>query len=165
MNTFIEIKVTYCKYQSSSDLDSPSKKLPEDRELRHWVVVNIPANNITQGMTLTEYEPPIPSSGTGSFVTYFFIMKKVELMFCTGFHRYVFLIYEQEDNMEKEVLGNRNNWKANDFARKHNMKLVAGNYFQVNIYSYLCSVTTVIVNVLDQNGLNVGNVLAIALYN
>lgn len=38
-----------------TDPDAPSRKEPKFREWHHWLVVNIPGNDITKGDTLSEY--------------------------------------------------------------------------------------------------------------
>lgn len=58
------------------DPDAPSRKEPKFGEWHHWIVVNIPGNNLSNGDTLLEYVgagPPID----------------------TDLHRYVFLVYKQ----------------------------------------------------------------------
>lgn len=47
-----------------------------NREFRHWLVGNIPEENVAKGEVLAEYVGPAPPKNTGK-------------------HRYVFLIYKQ----------------------------------------------------------------------
>nr|XP_018905987.1 PREDICTED: protein D3-like [Bemisia tabaci] len=57
-------------------LDAPAQKNHTDREWKHWIVGNIPANNITAGETIVPYQ------GVG-------------FSFENGPHRMVFMVYEQ----------------------------------------------------------------------
>jgi len=47
-----------------------------NREFRHWLVGNIPEDNVAKGEILAEYVGPAPPKNTGK-------------------HRYVFLVYKQ----------------------------------------------------------------------
>merc|ERR1711973_958518 len=58
-----------------TDPDAPSRAEPTFREWHHWLVVNIPGNNISQGDVLSEYVGSGPPQGT-------------------GLHRYIFLAYK-----------------------------------------------------------------------
>lgn len=59
-----------------TDPDAPSRQNPVFREMRHWIVGNIPGNRIADGETLFDYIGSGPSPDT-------------------GLHRYVFLLYKQ----------------------------------------------------------------------
>lgn len=59
-----------------TDPDAPSRIEPTYREFKHWVVVNIPGNDVASGENLAEFV------GSGPPLS-------------TGLHRYVFLVYEQ----------------------------------------------------------------------
>lgn len=63
-----------------SDPDAPSRNEPKFREWHHWLVVNIPGNDVSKGETLSEYVGSGPPQGT-------------------GLHRYVFLVYKQNDKL------------------------------------------------------------------
>lgn len=58
------------------DLDAPSRKDHTLRDVRHWVVMNIPENSIENGDEVIEF------IGSGAPKD-------------TGLHRYVFLVYKQ----------------------------------------------------------------------
>lgn len=60
-----------------SDPDAPSRVNPTLREVRHWLVVNIPGKNIAKGDTLAPFLASGPPEGT-------------------GLHRYIFLVYQQK---------------------------------------------------------------------
>lgn len=77
-------------YEFSTDPDAPSRAKPEFREWHHWLVGNIPGNDVGKGETLSEYVGSGPPQGT-------------------GLHRYVFLVYKQNDkiNFDEPRLTNR----------------------------------------------------------
>ena len=59
-----------------TDPDAPCRRVPFASEVRHWLVVNIPGNDIGKGETIATYlgsEPPK----------------------WTGLHRNIFLLYKQ----------------------------------------------------------------------
>lgn len=58
-----------------TDPDAPSRKQPKFREWHHWLVVNIPGDDISKGDTLSEYIGAGPPKDT-------------------GLHRYVLLVKE-----------------------------------------------------------------------
>lgn len=58
------------------DLDAPSRACPTWREVRHWLVVNIPESSIENGDEVVEFISSGPPKDT-------------------GLHRYVFLVYKQ----------------------------------------------------------------------
>ncbi|XP_050306842.1 protein D3-like isoform X2 [Anthonomus grandis grandis] len=101
-----------------TDPDAPSRAEPLRREFRHWLVVNIPGNDISKGQVLTEYVGSGAPKGT-------------------GLHRYVFLLYKQPNRLEFEEklvtdkeIGDRPKWSVQKFADKYNLEMVAGNFFQ-----------------------------------
>lgn len=61
-----------------SDPDAPSRQAPADREWLHWLVTNIPGDQIGKGNTVYEYISSGPGLGS-------------------GLHRYIFLVYLQSD--------------------------------------------------------------------
>jgi len=71
-NTFYTLIMT--------DPDAPSRANPKFREFRHWLVANIPGNNLSEGDTIFEYVGSGPPKNT-------------------GLHRYIFLLYKQPDKL------------------------------------------------------------------
>jgi len=71
------------------DPDAPSRTSHRCRGWLHWMVVNIPKGNITQGKEIVSYKPPLPPYGSGP-------------------HRYFFLLYEQNYHI-KEIDDSENN--------------------------------------------------------
>lgn len=59
-----------------SDPDAPARWWPFLGEVRHWLVANIPGDDVAAGQTLSEYLPSGPPPMTGA-------------------HRYVFAVFEQ----------------------------------------------------------------------
>ncbi|GFY59127.1 phosphatidylethanolamine-binding protein 1 [Trichonephila inaurata madagascariensis] len=109
-----------------TDPDAPSRKDPKYREWHHWLVVNIPENDVSSGTVMSEYVGSGPPEGT-------------------GLHRYVFLIYEQPGklNCDEKKLTNRSgdhraNFKIANFAKKYHLnELVAGNFYQAQWDDYV----------------------------
>ncbi|KNC21388.1 hypothetical protein FF38_12547 [Lucilia cuprina] len=48
-----------------TDPDAPSRKNPQFREYQHWIVANIPGNDLSKGEILTAYVGSGPPQGTG----------------------------------------------------------------------------------------------------
>ncbi|KAL7741460.1 hypothetical protein ACLKA6_000783 [Drosophila palustris] len=109
-----------------TDPDAPSRKDPKFREWHHWLVGNIPGNDVTKGEVLSAYigSGPPPE---------------------TGLHRYVFLVYEQQCKLkfdEKRLPNNsgdgRGGFKIAKFAEKYNLgDPVAGNFYQAEYDDYV----------------------------
>ncbi|KAJ8966399.1 hypothetical protein NQ317_009631 [Molorchus minor] len=102
------------------DLDVPCRNNPVSRELCHWLVVNIPEENIEDGDTLVEYIGPAPPKGN-------------------GFHRFVFLLYKQPDEIDcsgERTISNtcaegRLAFCITSFAKKYKLgEPIRGNFFQ-----------------------------------
>lgn len=60
--------------------DAPSRADPKIREVRHWLVGNIPSCDVAKGDAIVEYVGPGPPKDT-------------------GLHRYIFLIFKQSDKI------------------------------------------------------------------
>lgn len=65
------------------DPDAPSRQEPSYREALHWLVINIPGNKVSKGQVVAEYFGSGPPEGT-------------------GLHRYVFLVFKQEENISTD---------------------------------------------------------------
>jgi len=111
-----------------TDPDAPSRQNPRSREFQHWLVVNIPGDQLEKGDTLAEFISSGPPQGT-------------------GFHRYTYLVYRQPSGKiqdpEHGYRSNRNttgrpNWKAEQFASKHHLEgPIAGNFYQAEYDDYV----------------------------
>uniref|UniRef100_A0A1A9ZSW7 Uncharacterized protein n=1 Tax=Glossina pallidipes TaxID=7398 RepID=A0A1A9ZSW7_GLOPL len=112
-----------------TDPDAPSRAEPKFREFRHWLVANIPGNQVEKGEVIAAYVGSGPPKGT-------------------GLHRYVFLLYKQSGKItfnEKHVGNNsreeRPNFRAAKFAQKYNLgSPIAGNFFQAEWDEYVPTV-------------------------
>lgn len=85
--------------------DYPNPENPMDGEYRHWFVFNIHAGEMiheNSGVQLEDYIPPKP---------------------IVGKHRYIFILYEQEDRMSQDIeMELRESWSADTFASRWNLK-------------------------------------------
>lgn len=100
-----------------TDPDAPSRKNGTLREFQHWLVVNIPGDNIVKGDTLTEYVPSAPPVNT-------------------GFHRYIFLVFKQNSKLlfnesyKSNMNGDRGNFSTRVFKNKYRLNdPFTGNFF------------------------------------
>lgn len=108
------------------DPDAPSRKNPKFREWHHWLVVNIPSNDISKGKELSAYIGSGPPKDT-------------------GLHRYVYLIYKQpgkltcdENCLPNNSGANRGGWKARSFVQKYNLgNPMAGNFYLAEYDDYV----------------------------
>lgn len=100
------------------DPDVPGKSNPYLRSFRHWFVGNIPGSNVDLGQTVSEYVGLGTPEGT-------------------GFHRYIFLLYEQPGIIEFDEPHSditdakfRGQFSIRDFERKYGFgQPIAGNFF------------------------------------
>ncbi|CAH0390687.1 unnamed protein product [Bemisia tabaci] len=91
--------------------DAPGSKYHYWREWLHWMVVNIPRFDVEAGDTLTQYVGPHPGADT-------------------GFHRYIFVLYNQgnktikfnEPLRLKSDLISRRNFSVFKFAEKYKLE-------------------------------------------
>ncbi|CAH0564901.1 unnamed protein product [Brassicogethes aeneus] len=125
-------KVTWSSEEGSlytlvmTDPDAPSRKNPKFREWHHWLVVNIPGNDITKGDILSEYIGAGPPKDT-------------------GLHRYVLLVYKQpgklncdETKLKNNSGKNRGNFAVRKFAKKYNLgEPIAANFYQAEYDDYV----------------------------
>lgn len=100
-----------------TDPDAPTKGY--NREFRHWLVGNVPEEDVSKGEVLAEYVGPATPKGTGK-------------------HRYVFLVYKQNQGsitFDERRLGTwdgprRKRFSIKKFAEKYNLEgPIAGNFF------------------------------------
>ncbi|XP_030371501.1 protein D2 [Scaptodrosophila lebanonensis] len=109
-----------------TDPDAPSRKQPKFREWHHWLVVNIPGNDIASGEVLSAYVGSGPPQGS-------------------GLHRYVFLIFKQpqkltcnEKRIPKTSGDGRANFNTEKFVAKYKLgNPVAGNFYQAQWDDYV----------------------------
>lgn len=110
-----------------TDPDAPSRAEPTFREVKHWLVVNIPGTDIGSGTIVAEYIGSGPPQGT-------------------GLHRYVFLVYQQSAPLDvsgevfssKSSREGRRQFRIRDFAVKHGLgQPIAGNFYQAQFDNYV----------------------------
>ncbi|KAK7086685.1 hypothetical protein SK128_003258 [Halocaridina rubra] len=101
-----------------TDPDAPNRQDPNLGEVLHWLIVNVPGNDLTKGETIVEYVGSGPRKGT-------------------GLHRYVFLAYKQpgsitctEPKIPKTSRQNRIKFSIRRFSEKYGLSLVAANFYQ-----------------------------------
>lgn len=122
---------------------------PELREWHHWLVGNIPGNDVEKGDILSEYIGAAPPAGTGR-LNYTSLMRQYEtiLNLFIGLHRYVFLVFKQKDKIEftqDHLSSNSSDRRAHFSVRKFvfRNKLegpIAGNFFQAQWDNYVALV-------------------------
>ncbi|XP_045503215.1 protein D2-like isoform X1 [Colias croceus] len=109
-----------------TDPDAPSRKEPKFREWHHWLVGNIPGQNVASGETLSAYIGSGPPEGT-------------------GLHRYVFLVYKQpgklsfdEPRLPNTSGDKRGGFSIAKFAEKYKLgDPIAGNFYQAEYDDYV----------------------------
>nr|WEY07714.1 phosphatidylethanolamine-binding protein [Ephestia kuehniella] len=109
-----------------TDPDAPSRAEPTYREWHHWLVGNIPGDNVSAGETLSAYVGSGPPPKT-------------------GLHRYVFLVYKQpgklnfdEPRLTNTSDANRGKFSIAKFAAKYKLgNPVAGNFYQAQYDDYV----------------------------
>ncbi|CAG9765078.1 unnamed protein product [Ceutorhynchus assimilis] len=109
-----------------TDPDAPSRKEPNFREWHHWLVGNIPGQDVSKGEVLSAYVGSGPPPNT-------------------GLHRYVFLIYKQngklnfdEPRLPNNSGDNRAGFSIRKFAEKYLLQEpVAGNFYQAKYDDYV----------------------------
>ncbi|XP_033211840.1 protein D2-like [Belonocnema kinseyi] len=100
------------------DPDAPTRKAPIMREWQHWIVINIPGDDVSKGETLADYVGAGPPQGS-------------------GLHRYVILVFKQPgkltvDEKHRKITDQtlRERFSTKKFAAKYNLgEPVAGNLF------------------------------------
>ncbi|NP_001085626.1 phosphatidylethanolamine binding protein 1, gene 2 L homeolog [Xenopus laevis] len=109
-----------------TDPDAPSRKNPKFREWHHFLVANMKGNDINSGCVLSDYIGSGPPKGS-------------------GLHRYVWLVYEQKEELKcnEKVLCNRSGehrgmFKVASFGQKYKLgSPVAGNCYQAEWDDYV----------------------------
>ncbi|XP_065354284.1 protein D2-like [Calliphora vicina] len=107
------------------DPDAPSRDTPTYREILHWLVINVPGSNVSEGQVVAEYIGSGPPEGS-------------------GLHRYVFLVFKQADKiLTDKFISNKSregrlSVKTRDYITKYNLgNPVAGNYYQAQYDDYV----------------------------
>ncbi|CAG5049627.1 unnamed protein product [Parnassius apollo] len=95
-------------------------------EWQHWLVGNVPGSDVSKGDVLSAYVGAGPKPST-------------------GLHRYVFLVYQQSDEIkfdEERLTNNSNDGRGNfsiaKFAEKYDLgNPVAGNFYKAQYDDYV----------------------------
>lgn len=104
-------------------LDVPTQEDPHDRESQHWIVGNIPGNNITAGDKYFSFEP-------------------AGIEYGEGIHRVVFLVFKQSMPIEfadwhpqiREDSIYRAHFSTKQFSEKYKLGLpIAVNFYEFDI--------------------------------
>ncbi|KAJ8934941.1 hypothetical protein NQ314_013100 [Rhamnusium bicolor] len=111
---------------SMVDPDAPSRENPTNREMKHWLVVNIKGGDLSTGEVIAEYRGSGPPKDS-------------------GLHRYIFLVFEQkakqifdEPKSPSTSSDNRRNFSIRTFAKKYNLgDPLAGNFFHAQWDPYV----------------------------
>lgn len=122
-----------------TDPDAKDRIKHEYREWVHWVMINV---SITENKNKTEFNgkylfDTLTNKDDNTVIEF----KPSGPPSNTGLHRYVFLVYQQNDKIDinkcgqdKITLknkGNRAKWKAMTFAKNNKLDtLIAGSYYQ-----------------------------------
>lgn len=109
-----------------TDPDAPSRTNPKMREWHHWLIGNIPGNQVDKGDVITDYVGSGPPKGS-------------------GLHRYVFLVFKQpkkisftEGKISKTIGKGREKFSTKNFVKKYSLgSPIAGNMFQAQYDDYV----------------------------
>lgn len=109
-----------------TDPDAPSRTNPKMKEWHHWLIGNIPGNQIEKGDVITDYVGSGPPKGS-------------------GLHRYVFLVFKQpkkitfnEEKLSKTTGKGREKFSTKNFVKKYSLgSPIAGNMFQAQYDDYV----------------------------
>lgn len=98
------------------DPDNLSRKNPSVAEWLHWLVVNIPASNILEGINGGQHQQPYGSPAPQPR---------------SGDHRYVIVLFEHQGRrLQVPKLQTRAKFSLKQFMEKHQLGApLAGNYF------------------------------------
>lgn len=92
------------------DVDAPYPDDPEYSPYLHWLVTNIPDDQVDQGDALIPYQPPTPPSDSPP-------------------HKYVVEVYTQKDYIRPRSHVVRKNFRINEFIKRNKLDLFAKTYF------------------------------------
>ncbi len=111
------------------DPDVPDRQNRAMGEICHWLVTNIPGNDVTKGECKVEYVGSGPMEGS-------------------GLHRYTFLVYKQKavgafgdfQKIFRTTIDGRKCWKVRTMADEHGLELVAGNFYLAEHDDYVIEI-------------------------
>jgi phosphatidylethanolamine-binding protein (PEBP) family uncharacterized protein len=82
------------------DADAPAPTTPKYRSWLHWLVINIPGNDVTRGEEVESYTHPEPSHGK---------------------HRYLFLVFKQKNRVSARRPAKRQGFQVKEWAMQHGL--------------------------------------------
>lgn len=96
------------------DPDAPTPQNPTLAQYLHWLIVNIPGNEVENGQVLSSYVQPSPPKRSDA-------------------HRYIFLVYKQPEFIpEAKYNGGNTHFNVSEYATSHNCQgPLAGFFFYV----------------------------------
>ncbi|GIX85357.1 OV-16 antigen [Caerostris darwini] len=98
------------------DPDYPSRQNSTLSCFRHWLLENIEGGIVSNGIEISPYHPPDPPVGS-------------------GYHRYIFLVYEQPENSELYDFCDdtiRTNFDMAGFVQERNLLGPISSFFKTN---------------------------------
>lgn len=114
-----------------TDPDAPSRALPTLREYRHWLLMNVNGTDLSSGDAIFPYQGSGPPQGT-------------------GYHRYVFLLFRQQnDHIHYEMndeTAQRISTNTRNLIGLFNLTLVGGDFFQAEYEEGSSDAATVTIN-------------------
>lgn len=87
------------------DVDAPSSTNPTNSPYLHYLVINIPGNNLSQGQQVIPYMLPSPPIGSGQ-------------------HRYIVALYRQIGPISNITINERARFDINTFVTKNGLQLI-----------------------------------------
>lgn len=82
------------------DPDAPAPNTPKYRSWLHWLVINIPSNDIIRGEEVESYMPPEPAKGK---------------------HRYLYLLFKQKNRVVARRPAKRQGFQVKEWAMQHGL--------------------------------------------
>ncbi|KAF7637612.1 hypothetical protein Mgra_00002869 [Meloidogyne graminicola] len=113
------------------DPDNLSRKNPSVAEWLHWLVVNIPASNILEGINGGQHQQPYGKKIKLNNLNIFFLCSPAPQP-RTGEHRYIIVLFEHQGRrLQVPKYNTRAKFSLKKFIEKHKLEgcLLAANYF------------------------------------
>ena len=82
------------------DPDSPAPTTPRYRSWLHWLIINIPSNDVARGEVVESYLPPAPARGK---------------------HRYLWLLFKQKNRVQARRPAKRQGFQVKEWATQHGL--------------------------------------------
>lgn len=82
------------------DPDAPAPTTPRYRSWLHWLIINIPSNDVARGEVVQDYMPPEPAKGK---------------------HRYLWLLFKQRERVQARRPAKRQGFQVKEWAKDHGL--------------------------------------------